>query len=514
MEPAPNSNHHGNVVRSIRETAIYTVSKIVPAIVTFASIRLFTAWYTPEEYGQYATVLALGLMVASLGTGWLQMAVLRLYPEWMKRGESHRLAAATWKGLAVSLGVGSVVCAAAWVGRDTTVGSSLRFELAGWVFILYAATSLFLVGSTFLRAARRPAAFSFFQSLSSVFRLIGGVGGTLLLGVAVGSLIAGTSIGMLISGLAVLFYLRKAAPKAAPIVERRDSAGNSGLISLFAFGFPLALGQLGSQILNISDRYMISILRGDHEAGLYAVNYDIADYAVRLVILSLMLSAYTAVIECYEQEGKAAAEKLVSALSRLFLILAAPIAVGTFFVQEDLVRWLADGRYWEGASILVWIALGDLFLGLSQYQTFGYHVGNRPGLLSWLTLGAAGVKVVLNLIFIPMYGYEAAAITTFGTSLALSAISPLLTRKHLAWTIPLRSVGRLVAALAVMAVGLSVAGGYAPGSVPGRLAIQVPLGAILYGGTLLMLGESSLWQVRGLLRRSAGTPRADSETEA
>lgn len=502
------------MTRSIRETAIYAVSKTVPAIVTFASIRLFTAWYTPEEYGQYATVLALGLMVASLGTGWLQMAVLRLYPEWMKRGESDRLAAAAWKGLAVSLGVGAVVCAAAWFGRHTSVGTSLRFELAGWVFFLFAATSLFLVGSTFLRAARRPAAFSFFQSLSSVFRLSGGVGGTLLLGAAVGSLIAGTSIGMLISGLAVFFYLRKAAPNAAAIGATRDSTGNSGLLSLFAFGFPLALGQLGSQILNISDRYMISILRGDHEAGLYAVNYDIADYAVRLVILSLMLSAYTAVIECFEHEGRAAAEKLVSTLSRFYLLLAAPIVVGTLFVQEDMVRVLADSRYWEGAEILIWIALGDLFLGLSQYQTFGFHVGNRPGLLSWLTLGAAGVKVVLNLIFIPMYGYEAAAITTFGTSLALSAVSPLLTRKWLAWTIPWASVARLVGALALMAGGLAVAGLYAPENSMGRLAIQIPLGAGLYGGALLLMKEVGLGQVQGMMRRtSVARPRPDVETE-
>jgi O-antigen/teichoic acid export membrane protein len=487
----PDPSHHHELRRAARETFLYAFSKVVPAVATFAGIRVFTAWYTPEEYGRFASLLALAMMVASLGSGWLQMAVLRLFPEWEKGGALRDFVRSTWAGYLVAVVFGGGVCLLAWVLRDTQLGLSMRFNSAGSVFILYASTAWFLVGTTLLRAYRLPGLYSLAQSLSSLLRVLGGVALTLFFGAAVSSLVGGTVLAMVLSGALVLFVLRVKDPAPSPLTPcKADREGREwkALWALFAFGFPLSIGQFSSQVLNVSDRYLISVLRGDQEAGLYAVNYDIADYLVRMVILTLMLSAYTAVTECYEKSGRKSAEQLVSSLSRIYLMLAAPAVVACAFVQRDLVAFLADSRFREGADILVWIALGDLFLGLSQYQQFGFHLGRRPLLLSLTTLLAAGMNVGLNLVFVPVYGFRAAAFATLAAFVLLSLITPLLARNWLTWTIPLWHLLRLGVCLALQAAAMAGVGFLIePGLF--RLAGQSLAGGGAYAAGLLLSGE-------------------------
>ena len=68
-----------------------------------------------------------------------------------------------------------------------------------------------------------------------------------------------------------------------------------------------------------------------------------------------MMSAYTAVTEVYETKGKEAAERLVSSLTRFYLTVAAPVAVGLGLVQQDVMRVFTGPDFVEGAGLLVWV---------------------------------------------------------------------------------------------------------------------------------------------------------------
>lgn len=474
-------SHHTRVRRAAYETLVYSLSKIFPAIATFIGIKIFSVWYSREAYGQFATVMALSLLVSSFCTGWLQAALLRNYPEWKLRGQESILFSSVWLGVLFSLGIVGSLCLAGWVLRDTGAGQLLKADLLGWVFLVVLVTSVMNMVLAFFRASREVGAFSIFSGLLSFSRLMGGIVFTLLLGALASSLISGSAAGLfLATGCMIWSLFRRQAHFAKPNL--------ACLGSLFLFGFPLSIGQFSSQILNVSDRYIISILRNDAEAGLYAINHDIADASVRLIIMTLMLSGYTAVTECYEKAGREAAERLVSTLSRMYILLALPIVVGTYFTQHDLVLLVADPKYAEGADILFWVSFGVFLLGLAQYQDLGLHIARKSGLLASIVTGSACLNIILNLLLVPVLGFRASAYNAFITFAALSIIIPIFSRRWLAWSIPWTSLAKIAAALAGMAVVAALLG--RTSEIPYiRLALQTSVGAATYFSLLLLMGE-------------------------
>ncbi|NUN98062.1 MAG: lipopolysaccharide biosynthesis protein [Candidatus Omnitrophica bacterium] len=384
------------------------------------------------------------------------------------------------------------------------MGVSLEFGLMGWVFFFCVGNSLFLVTTTYLRALRKPEKFTFFTSLLSLLTLFGTIALTFLLGANLTALMVG--IGGSLFALGVWIPLATQDPKAA--LRWSESWGQVGasLRPLLHFGLPLAIHAASSQILNVSSRYIILILRGEEEAGIYSVVYRMADTFVRAILLALITTVYTSVTETYEKSGAAAAERIVGTYTRLFLLLTAPAAAGLALIQTEVVELLAGPSYVDGAHLVTWIAMGTLFLGLSHYQQFGLHLGHQTLRLAGMTLCAAILNVLITVGLAPTQGYSAAGYAAFASFLFLALVSPVISRKWLAWRMPWRLIAKIGIALLVMAAAVHGAGLLAEGLVA-RLALKVLVGALAYGVTVIALGELPL----GALARASLRYRGPSE---
>jgi O-antigen/teichoic acid export membrane protein len=489
-------------VRSYRESAVYLAAKVFPFVFNLLFIRFYTTRFAPETVGRYETALALGIVAAAFGAGWIQMAVLRLYPKWRDSGSLPLLISAAHVAFLLSLLVGGSVFCSAWLARSTAMGAKFSFDLMGWALVLFIGNACFLYLTTYLRAQRRAGLFSMCSGLASPLNLGVAFILTATLGPNVASLAFGAAVSFLLPALLALYL---AYPKLG---EKPGGAGESakpGLPQAFGalalFGLPLALNQACAQLLNLSDRYAILILRGAEEAGIYSASYRLADLAVRFILLSLMMSAYTAVSEAYDTKGRKAAEHLVASLSRFYLLVAAPAAVGIGLVQQDAMKILAGPEFLAGAPLLLWISLGNLLLGLSQYQHFGLHLGGRTLRLALMTLSAAVLNIVLNLIFVPRYGYPAAAYTTFASFLYLSAVAPILGRPWLEWRVSVSSIGRIGVALVIMGGAVWLARVFFEAPLF-RLLASIAVGAMAYGAALFAVGEIRPSDLKRLLSRN------------
>jgi len=502
--PATETGRQDDVRRSVYESAIYLLSKIVPLVFTLLFIKFYTNWFSPEVVGRYETVMALGVVAASLGAGWLQMSLLRLYPQWEKENRLGTLSLSVGIGLLASLLGGAFIFLLVWSLRGTELGLALHLDLIGWASLLFVSQSFFMIASTVLRAQRKAVWFSLASSLTSLLNLVGGAGLTWIFGTLLVCLVCGTSLSLVVPGCLALALGVKAlsggvsSSAETKLAARPGDGANLGkcLAVLLSFGLPLSLNQVCSQLLNLSDRYVILVLRGEAEAGIYSVTYRLADFAVRFVLLALMMSAYTAVTETYERKGREAAERLVSSLSRFYILTAAPVAVGIGLVQQDAMRLFTGPDFIEGASLLVWIAAGDFLLGLSQYQHFGLHLGKRTVRLAVMTFSAALLNLGLNLAFVPVYGYRAAAYSTFVSFAFLAVVAPLLAKPWLTWRVRIVSMARIAVALIVMSL-VVFACAFVSGRPLVRLPIQVVAGASAYLLALLVSRELSWDLLRG-----------------
>lgn len=239
--------------------------------------------------------------------------------------------------------------------------------------------------------------------------------GVLNLGIAGAILATGSGYAsvMLIT-LPIIF--RRAAFKTRPDIVR----------SLLGFGVPLVFSFLAAWILQLSDRYLLSILTSLAETARYAVAYTLGSAISVIVIGPFTLAWPTAVFAIARREDAIHVYKLVFRWYSIFLLFA---AFGLSLVGTLLLDWLFPKTYHTGDSIIPLVAVSIVFYGI-----FGvFMVGANIRRMTWLGVifiaVAAFINVALNLVLIPHFGGMGAAISTLIAYVVLAAQALIVGRR-------------------------------------------------------------------------------------
>ena len=251
-----------------------------------------------------------------------------------------------------------------------------------------------------------------------------------------------------------------------------------GLGVLCAAGFLIA-SRLFRTLIFSFDVLLLGFLLTQQDVGLYT-----APYRVVFLLLAISAAIYTAYLPAYTRAA-ALKDGLLSGLLNRSLELAAavgiPLAVGGMILAEPLLTLLFGPAYVGGAGAFRWLLLSVALIFL--------HGGARNVLIALgrtrtdltLVAAAAVVNVALNLLFIPRYGIEGAALVTV-LSEALILVGILWAVRRHGVHVKLSRLVRPLLSAAIMAAVLLYA---APG-LP--LGLKLVLGCATYLASLLLLG--------------------------
>ena len=99
-----------------------------------------------------------------------------------------------------------------------------------------------------------------------------------------------------------------------------------------------------------------------------------------------------------------------------------------------LIKYFAYGsnakEYSEGLSIIPILSMGSVFLGIYYNLTIWYKLTNKTMYGAWITLAGAAITVVLNIWWIPLFGYNGSAWATFVCYGFMMVISYILGQKY------------------------------------------------------------------------------------
>ena len=177
--------------------------------------------------------------------------------------------------------------------------------------------------------------------------------------------------------------------------------------SSFLFNLPLIWHYLSTMILNQCDRIMISKMIGNDKAGIYSVAYS-AGMILNILVSAINQSFAPWIYGKLESKDFKDTKRITN---MLFLFLAFIILIFTVFAPE-CVFILGGKEYMEAINIIPSVACSLYFI--MMYQLFAniefYHEKNR--FISYASCGGAVINIILNLIFIRLFGYIAAGYTT------------------------------------------------------------------------------------------------------
>ncbi len=174
-----------------------------------------------------------------------------------------------------------------------------------------------------------------------------------------------------------------------------------------SFNLPLIPHYLSMTLLNQSDRIMISRMVGESEAAIYSVAYTIS------MLMNIITNAINNSFIPYTY--KSLKEKKYDGIrtnANFLLILVGGASVLAMAFGPELVKIVGTEEYYDAIWIIPPVAASVYFMFL--YPLFGnveFFFEKTKFVMVASCIGAA-VNLVLNYIFIPIFGYYAAGYTT------------------------------------------------------------------------------------------------------
>ena len=183
------------------------------------------------------------------------------------------------------------------------------------------------------------------------------------------------------------------------------------------FNIPLIPHYLSQTVLNQVDRIMINNMCNTSQAAIYGLAYNVG---MLLNILSAAINS--AFIPWMYRQVKDKKEDSIGEKANYILLILATLVLFVMLLAPELVKVLGSKEYFEAiyvvppvASSVFFIFLFSLFVNIELY-----HEKNILVMIG--SFVAAVTNLVLNYIFIKMFGYIAAGYTTLASYVFISFV--------------------------------------------------------------------------------------------
>ncbi|WP_304206860.1 lipopolysaccharide biosynthesis protein [Phocaeicola plebeius] len=190
-----------------------------------------------------------------------------------------------------------------------------------------------------------------------------------------------------------------------------------------AFNIPLVFHYLSQVVLGSSNRIMIDRMVGAREAGIYSLAYSVS------LVMTLFNSALGQSLSPWIYTK--IKERRLTDMSRVIYISSVLIAAVNLLLiglAPEIVAVFAPPSYHEAIYVMPPVAMSayfmfayDLFAKVAFYR-------EKTRLISTASMVGAVLNVLLNLVFIPLFGYQAAGYTTLICYVAYAVFHYLLMR--------------------------------------------------------------------------------------
>lgn len=465
------------------------MAQVILKLLSFVLSMLIIRYLGPDEYGQYAAVLAFGgvfVFLADLGLGtYTVRAVARLRDQVDGQVKIEQLLGDVF-GLRLILAVvtaGIIIGAALLSQRPPQMILGIALGTIG--LVMYAVQGTAEAALAGYERIDIPASAKLVHQIA--FLLLAAV--ALYSGSGYLSLIGANLLGILLMTSICWRGLRRIG------VQMRRVALVQWPVLLRA-SLPFGIIGLTLGLSYKFDSVLLNIYFGDRATGYYNAAYNLVFSAV---MLSNVLN--TALYPSLARQSMLAADRLpviYERAMRYLLMTSLPIAVGVWVLSGQLILFLFDADYAPTIPALRWLAWVIPLMFMTEFLGYVILVDGHERRVARSVILSTLTNVGLNLVFVPRYGYLAAAVMTVVTETVLLSqyvflLKPLMQR--IDWSVVL-----LRPLLAACLMGSVV---YVLQGLP--LFANVITGAIVYGILLLafkVVGKDELRFMHNLYSRS------------
>ena len=177
--------------------------------------------------------------------------------------------------------------------------------------------------------------------------------------------------------------------------------------SSLSFSIPFIPAVLSALLLGFSDRFLIKY---------YYTNVEVANYTIAYTVGMIYSAFFLATNKMWQKYilERLRAKKIIEIKSaaKKYLLVVLLVGVIIFLLKTFLVKILSNSSYYVILDIIPTILLGMFFYFLYTVMSNIPFYHKNTYLMALPAFIAAGLNIILNIIFLPIYGYKIAAFTT------------------------------------------------------------------------------------------------------
>ncbi len=198
---------------------------------------------------------------------------------------------------------------------------------------------------------------------------------------------------------------------------------------MLKYGLPLLVAGLAGMANETFDRVMIPQLLpdaiGKSQNGIYGACYKVA------IIMTIFIQAFRFAAEpfFFNHSKEKDAKQNLADIMKYFVIICSFIFLGTM-LNLQWIQYFVGEKFREGLNIVPILLLANLFLGIFINQSIWYKLSGKTMYGALLTFLGATITIILNLWWIPVFGYTGSAWATLICYASMMITSYMLGNKH------------------------------------------------------------------------------------
>lgn len=205
---------------------------------------------------------------------------------------------------------------------------------------------------------------------------------------------------------------------------------------MLIYAFPLLLSQLAG---NFNEMFSRMILKKVLPHGFYgnfsnqeALGIFGACYKVSM-IMTLFIQAFRYAAEpFFFRESNVKDSKKTYARVFLYFGIFGLLSVLTISLNLDILKhlFLRNQAYWTALHIIPILLMASLFLGLYYNLSIWFKIEDKTYFGTIISVSAALITIIMNVILIPKFGYEGSVVTTLLVYIYMCLFAYLTGQKH------------------------------------------------------------------------------------
>ncbi|MDO7975820.1 lipopolysaccharide biosynthesis protein [Oceanotoga teriensis] len=376
-----------------KNTVWFAIGSFGSKIITFLMVPLYTHVLNRGEFGQvdiFNTTLSLLIPFLSLN---LFSSIIRFTLD--KKEDKSTILMNTLVTTLIFYGI-FYVFTSLFVSVDFFVQYNLYF------YSILIAALFAMAFSMFAKGIGKVHLFS----IGGILETVTLVGFNLVFLLVLNMGVKGYFLSILLSKIMTAFFLLISCKIYKYIDFRKLS--KSKLKEMLLFSLPLLPNSLNFWIMNVSDRYILSYFLGYEATGIYSASYKIP--TIITVINTIFYQAWQ--ISAIENMNSEKRDKFYSNVFKVNMGLILIMTSGLLMILKPFMSVYVAPDYFIAYKYVPFLLISTIFASFSSFFGIGYLTSKKTKNAFTTSIFGSMANIAINIVFIPIIGIQAAAIST------------------------------------------------------------------------------------------------------